>query len=335
MGAPIRLLAEGARWALATRRASGRRPFLGSLVLTDRCNLDCRHCTVAHLGYPRTTWADALAMLQQLWDRGCRMVVLTGGEPFVWRDGEHELDDVVRAARVIGFPWVAVCTNGTFPLRSSADVLMVSVDGLPDDISALRGRRTAETVEQNLRQSFHPLVVGELTVTHETVPRLRESAEHVIGMPALRGVLFRLFTPYLGADPALALDEGERTRAIDELLALKQRFGDRVLNTRSGLLAWRRDDWGRPVWAALIACRGELTPCCCRAGIADDETCRRCGEPTAVELERLQHLVPRALLEGARLLSVGSFGAARSGGSLPVVTDAAGPPSRPFVGRSA
>jgi MoaA/NifB/PqqE/SkfB family radical SAM enzyme len=240
-------------------------------------------------------------MLQALFDRGCRLAVITGGEPFLWRDGVHGLEDVVERARDVGFAWVAVCTNGTFPLRSRADVLVVSVDGLPHQVERLRGdawsrlRRSLETAE-------HPHVVGEMTVTSENVDDLERAAEHVVAMKPLAGVLFRLFTPYVGADDSLLLDEVQRSRAIDTLLATKRRHPRRVLNSFTALRAWRDGGWARPVWATLIACRGELTGCCCRGGIADARTCRHCGEPTAVEAWALQRLSPEALAGGLRML---------------------------------
>lgn len=71
------------------------RPLIGSVILTDRCNLHCRHCAVSNLVSQDYPFEQIQADLQALFDRGCRILFLYGGEPMLWTDGEHAFPDVV------------------------------------------------------------------------------------------------------------------------------------------------------------------------------------------------------------------------------------------------
>lgn len=149
------------RWAVRALLGGRPTPLTDSLILTDCCNLHCRHCTVAHLGEPARTYEEVCRDVDLLYGAGARMVVPTGGEPFVWRDGPRTLEDVLAFARQKGFFRTVVCTNGTFPLVSSADYLWVSLDGAKAEHDALRRGHHGEVVA-NLRASEHPRIHANL-----------------------------------------------------------------------------------------------------------------------------------------------------------------------------
>jgi MoaA/NifB/PqqE/SkfB family radical SAM enzyme len=115
------------------RKIRGQKiPLLTSFKITYRCNLACLACPFhrrAGEAGAHMSWSLATASLDALRLRGALIVVFEGGEPFLWRDGRHDLNDVVAYAKR-RFPGVAVTTNGTFPLDSPADILWVSLEGL-------------------------------------------------------------------------------------------------------------------------------------------------------------------------------------------------------------
>ena len=115
-------------------------PLIRGLVLTNRCNLRCRHCRVDARGPMDLDFAEVTAAIDAFHREGGRCLYLEGGEPFLWHDGPHRLDDVVDYAHGLGFLTVVVYTNGTLPIRTSADTVFVSVDGLRDTHDALRGK---------------------------------------------------------------------------------------------------------------------------------------------------------------------------------------------------
>jgi MoaA/NifB/PqqE/SkfB family radical SAM enzyme len=107
-------------------------PLFASFKLTYRCNLACMACPFHRRAARKGSsigWTGAIRALDELKRRGVRIVAFEGGEPFVWRDGTHDLRDIVEYAGK-RFLRTAVTTNGTFPLVIPADALWVSLDGL-------------------------------------------------------------------------------------------------------------------------------------------------------------------------------------------------------------
>jgi MoaA/NifB/PqqE/SkfB family radical SAM enzyme len=129
----------GANHLVQTHLLRRRRPFIGGFVLTEQCNLGCKHCAVANSGIPDMTWDEVCRGLEHLRHHGIRLLAITGGEPLLWHDGERRLEDVLAQARQLGFLVTSVYTNGTLPLTTSADTVFVSIDGLKQTSQQLRG----------------------------------------------------------------------------------------------------------------------------------------------------------------------------------------------------
>ncbi len=115
-------------------------PFIAGLVVGESCDLNCRHCSVSRSDFKNDlSFGEIRAGLEILYSQGIRLLAITGGEPFIWRDEQNNLESIVRAARKIGFLIISVYTNGTLPLKTAADDLFVSIDGLKETSNKLRG----------------------------------------------------------------------------------------------------------------------------------------------------------------------------------------------------
>ncbi|HLE15428.1 MAG TPA: radical SAM protein [Anaerolineales bacterium] len=260
------------------------------LALTDRCNLSCRGCQVANTGRPDMSWEQVVTALQGAWERGFREVYFSGGEPMLWRDTHHRLEDAIREAKRIGFFHVHVYTNGTLGLDSSADLVWVSMDGLPGTFEQRRGDHFFR-VEQAVREGQHLKVAVIYVIDRNTASGVEQFLQWVreTKLPVV-GVMFYFHTPYYGRDE-LFLSIEERAPIIDRLLACI-RAGLPVLNSRAGLLALRSGDWPRRLPVAVVAdVAGESV--CCRAS---EDTCVDCGYAACTELTEFQRLRPSALL---------------------------------------
>ena len=297
----IRKAGHFGAWAVRCRLLGQRRPLTSSLIISDKCTLRCKHCTVTDLGYPDLTLAELCHDIDTLYGHGSRVLIITGGEPFLWRHERHGLDDVVAHARRRGFFRVVVCTNGTLPLESSADYLWVSLDGSPHVHDGVRGEGF-ERVWRNIQRSAHPRIYVNYTASRLNAHSLEQAFDHMAASPAIRGVMFHLFTPVVGSDRGLALRGEQRRAMVRRLLRLKRRHPLQVTNTYDGLRALRDDTWRRPVWSAVVINQGQLTSCCCRDGIFDAQTCALCSCTPAMETWVLQRLRPLALLENLRFL---------------------------------
>jgi hypothetical protein len=268
-------------------------PLIYGIAVTDRCSLSCEGCRVSNTGRPDMTWDEVVGALRRGLGRGCRDLYLSGGEPTLWRDGPRTMEDIVAEARRLGFFHVHVYTNGMQGLRTSADVVWVSMDGLPVTFERRRGP-WFEDVERALRAKEHPRVALIYTVDRFTAAGtgpflhwMRDTALPVMG------VMFYFHTPYYGRD-RLFLTAEERAPVIDELLG-HIRSGLPVLNSRAGLKALRSGNWPRRLPLAYVAdVDGEWV--CCRASSAPEDVCRDCGYAACTELTEAQRLRPSALL---------------------------------------
>jgi MoaA/NifB/PqqE/SkfB family radical SAM enzyme len=236
------------------------------------------------------TWEQLVTAMQEAWRRGFRELYFSGGEPMLWRDADHTLEDSVAEAKRIGFFHVHVYTNGLLGLATSADLAWVSMDGLPGTFELRRGNHFQQ-VEQAVRTGLHPRIAVIYVIDRHTAPGVEPFLQWVLEtkFPIL-GVMFYFHTPYYGRDE-LFLTAEERAPIIDRLLDCI-RAGRPVLNSRAGLLALKSGDWPRrPSIARVVDVDGESV--CCRAS---DEVCADCGYAACIELTQFQCLRLSALL---------------------------------------
>ncbi|HXF66154.1 MAG TPA: heme d1 biosynthesis radical SAM protein NirJ [Burkholderiales bacterium] len=142
--------------ARPTALAAARRPS-GPVViwnLVRRCNLACKHCysISADRDFPgELSTAEVFAVMEDLWNFGVRVLILSGGEPLLRAD----LFDIARRAKAMGF-YTALSSNGTLidgamTRRIAAagfDYVGISLDGMRDTHD--RFRRCAGAFERSL-----------------------------------------------------------------------------------------------------------------------------------------------------------------------------------------
>lgn len=265
-------------------------PLIYGVAVTDRCNLACRGCHVSNTGRPDMTWDQLVTAMQDGWSRGFRELYFSGGEPMLWRDADHTLKDAVAEAKRIGFFHVHVYTNGLLGLETSADLVWVSMDGLPGTFDMRRGNHFHQ-VEHAVRTGSHPKVAVIYVIDRNTAEGVEPFLQWVdeTKFPII-GVMFYFHTPYYGRDE-LFLTAEERAPIVNRLLDCI-RAGLPILNSRAGLLALKSGDWPRrPPIARVVDVDGESV--CCRAS---DEVCTDCGYAACIELTEFQRLRLSALL---------------------------------------
>lgn len=283
-----------AAWAWHAVVMRDPRPLIYGVALTDRCNLACTGCRIRTYGRPDMSWVGLRDALRGAYQRGFRDVYFSGGEPTLWGDGEHTLEDAIAEARRAGFFHTHVYTNGTQGLNCSADMVWVSVDGLPETYASRRGNHFGQ-VEAAIRAPGHPKAAVIYVIDRNT----RDGVEPFLrwvrdtALPVV-GVMFYFQTPYYGYDE-LFLDADERSREIDKLLGCIK-SGLPVLNSRAGLRALQSGAWERRTHAAAVVdVDGESW--CCRA---PDECCGDCGYAACTEIVQAIRLRPSAVLAMGR-----------------------------------
>lgn len=101
-------------------QTDGRRiPLSGSIDLTSRCNLRCKHCYLEpDFAGRELTGAEWCDLLDEMADAGCLRLLITGGEPLLRKD----FLDVYAHAKHRGF-LITLFTNGTLLTQEIVDYL--------------------------------------------------------------------------------------------------------------------------------------------------------------------------------------------------------------------
>lgn len=285
------------RYVFATKVLGREVPFIGGLVLNDSCNLQCAQCRVANQGRPDLTFEQAEEGLRQFRDMGIRSVAITGGEPFHWSDDGQRLEQVIARARSMGFLAITVYTNGTYPIETTADTVLVGLDGLESTTRHLRAD-IYQRVLDNIRQSSHPNIHINFSINAKNADEIEHFLEAMRAEPKVGGVFFFFHTPYYGIDE-LFLDLDRRRELARQLLALKQQ-GHAILNSRAALRAFLADRWPRPSKVCYTYAYGQMFPCC-RAN-ANPEACEHCGYLGYLEVLEIVRLHPSAIWAGFKYL---------------------------------
>ncbi|MDE6589369.1 MAG: radical SAM protein, partial [Oscillospiraceae bacterium] len=72
-----------------------KEPILGTIILTDKCNLHCRHCSVNNITAVIHPYRQIREEMRQLYGMGIRILFFCGGETFLWADSGKTLRDLV------------------------------------------------------------------------------------------------------------------------------------------------------------------------------------------------------------------------------------------------
>lgn len=215
-----------------------RQPLLASYKVTYHCNLRCHQCPFYLMDAPDPTFEQAAVVLDSLYQRGSRLVVIEGGEPLLWRDGGATINDLVNYARR-KFYCVGMTTNGTLPLNVPTDVLWVSIDGLGDTHNRLRNADIFDRIIHNIKASNHSKLFAHITINNQNVDEVPELIEYLQSL--VRGITVQFYYPYNQQD-ALFLDFPRREALLTDIIAMKKQ-GAPILNSISALQALKRNTW--------------------------------------------------------------------------------------------
>lgn len=137
------------RFGLKSILLRKKEPILGTIILTDYCNLSCKHCAVNNINKIIYPYEDIRSEMKSLYDNGIRILFFCGGETLLWKDGNKTIKDLVKKAKEMGFLIVNVVTNGTIDLNlPEVDVIFLSLDGLKENHDYIRGD-TFDTIMEN------------------------------------------------------------------------------------------------------------------------------------------------------------------------------------------
>jgi MoaA/NifB/PqqE/SkfB family radical SAM enzyme len=290
-------------WFFKTRFLGKKIPLQSVVFIADKCNLKCRHCTLyAQKDAISKTLEEVRDDLLYCYQQGSRFVDFEGGEPTLWRDGEHDLNSLLRLARQIGFYSVTVTTNATRPFPDlEADSIWVSMDGVGASHDAIRGAGTFERLVQHIETCGHPRVSVNMVINTLNHTALDAAIEFAKDHPNVNSIAINLHTPFVGTED-LELPEDLRRTVLDKVIDYKKRNYP-IMNSVAGLKRMRQRDFRKYCWMAnfvmvdgtrLAECNGKS------AGL-----CERCGFCMAGEMASVMSLSPETLIAGLKLRVTG------------------------------
>ena len=236
-----------------------KEPILGTVILTDKCNLKCKHCSVNNITAVVHPYEQIMGEMEQLYRMGVRILFFCGGETFMWKDGEKGLRDLVVEAKKMGFLIVNVVTNGTFPLDlPEADLILLSLDGDRERHNAIRGD-TYDTIMDNISKAtadnicFYMAInqINKGAISH--VCRTARDLEHV------RAVSFNFHTPYPDTRE-LALSREEKLQCTREISRMMDE-GAPVFNLKSAFPYLVDNRFPTPCHQCVVMENGKISTC--------------------------------------------------------------------------
>ena len=248
-----------ARFGLKTILFRKTDPILGTVIVTDRCNLHCRHCSVNNITSVIHPYKQIRAEMETLYAMGVRILFFCGGETFLWADAGRTLRDLVIEAKAVGFLIVNVVTNGTFPLElPEADLILLSLDGDRERHNAVRGD-TYDTIMENVARASSDNICFYMAINQINKDAVRQVCALARDTKNVRAVSFNFHTPYPDTR-ALALSRAEKARCCADIADM-MRQGAPVFNLKSAFPYLIDNSFPTPCRQCVVMENGKLSTC--------------------------------------------------------------------------
>lgn len=250
-----------------------RNPILGTIIVTDKCNLKCKHCSVNNITAVVYPYRQIKAEMVKLYDMGVRILFFCGGETFLWKDREKTLRDFVVEAKRMGFLIVNVVTNGTFPIDlPEADLILLSLDGGRKEHNEIRGD-TYDVIMENVKNATSDNICFYMAVNQINKYAVQDVCLTARDTKNVRAVSFNFHTPYPDTRE-LALSREEKEACCRKIVQMME-AGAPVFNLKSAFPYLVRNDFPTPCHQCVVMENGRLSTC--GRCIAVPGLCEKCG----------------------------------------------------------
>ena len=237
----------------------GKKPILGTVIITDKCNLKCKHCSVNNITAIMHPYEKVKGEMEQLYQMGVRILFFCGGETFLWRDGDKTLRDLVIEAKRMGFLIVNTVTNGTFPLDlPEADLILLSVDGNREKHNLIRGD-TYDKIMENVKNATSDNICFYMAINQLNKETVRDVCIAARDTKNVRAVSFNFHTPYPDTRE-LALTKQDKA-ACCEVIKQMMKEGAPVFNLKSAFPYLIENKFPTPCHQCVVIEDGKVSVC--------------------------------------------------------------------------
>ncbi len=254
-------------------------PILGTIIVTDQCNLSCKHCSVNNITAKIYPYHQIKAEMKLLYKKGIRILFFCGGETFLWKDGDKTIRDLVKEAKKMGFLIVNVVTNGTFKLDlPEADLILLSLDGDKKAHNMIRGD-TYDAIINNIDHA-----TADNICLYMAINQINKSTIESVGKVAkqhknVRAVSFNFHTPY-PETKHLALTVMEKEKCCQTIKQMMKR-GYPIFNLKSAFRYITNNSFRVPCHQCVVIENGKISTC--GRCIEVPGLCEKCGYFFAAE----------------------------------------------------
>jgi len=246
-----------------------------SIDVTNRCNLRCKHCYFFQQKHTKELSDEQLLKRIKQIKREYPSIMhasWVGGEPLLRRN-------VVEKGMKL-FPFNMVVTNGTIELPKWKNcVFNISVHGTKKYHEKITGVKNYDKVKEHAnRDDIHVNIACVLTKENYRCIEdlLKEWKQTKIG-----GINFDFYTPIKGIKEDLWLNWQERDKIIKQLLQLRKKYGDFIMNPAPVLELMLSENSKKVTSACFLPKavvsldpQGNIKPSCV---IGEKADCSRCG----------------------------------------------------------
>lgn len=248
-----------ANFGLKTIIFQKRKPILGTVIITDKCNLSCKHCSVNNITSVIHPYSQIKNEMQTLYNMGVRILFFCGGETFLWKDSGKNLRDLVIEAKEMGFLIVNVVTNGTYPINlPEADLILLSLDGNREIHNIIRGD-TYDLILENIKQSPFNNICLYMAINKIN----KDTVSHVCNVANenenIRAVSFNFHTPYPDTE-YLKLLKDEKSK-IAQVISDEIDSGKPIFNLKAALPYLVENSFPTPCHQCLVIENGKISTC--------------------------------------------------------------------------
>lgn len=287
-------------WFFKVRFLGKKAPLQTVLFISDLCNLKCKHCSVYAKGQPTIKTYDQVEReLQASYKKGSRFVDFEGGEPFLWKDGSRNVNDLCLLAKKIGFFSTTITTNAQLPFaNSAADSIWVSMDGLSEYHDKIRGEGAFAKMEENIKACGHKHVSVNMVINKVNCTQITAAAEYAKRSQFIEEISFNFHTPFAGTEDLYIDNLEERYNLIDTIIKLKKQSYP-IMNSVSALKKMKDLKFKKYCWIAeFILPDGTVSKECVgkTAGVCD-----KCGFCMSGEMNSVMNLSVDTLKAGLKL----------------------------------
>lgn len=236
-----------------------KKPILGTVIVTDKCNLHCKHCSVNNITAVIHPYEQIKREMQTLYDMGVRILFFCGGETFMWQDSGRNIRDLVIEAKHMGFMIVNVVTNGTFPLDlPEADLILLSLDGDKERHNAVRGD-TYDRIMENIAAATSDNICFYMAINQINKDAVRDVCALARDTKNVRAVSFNFHTPYPDTKE-LALSREEKAQCCDDIRYMMKQ-GTPVFNLKGAFRYLINNSFPTPCHQCVVMENGRLSTC--------------------------------------------------------------------------